>query len=65
MKPSITICPASVPVMVEDCPAARRAMAKAIGATVEPNSGARSAWASFREPTPVWPVLWNAEAARP
>ena len=40
MKPSITTCPASVPVMVLLCPLAKRATANSVLATAVPNSGA-------------------------
>ena len=40
-KPSITIWPASVPVMVEFCPEASRATANSVLAAVVPRSGAR------------------------
>ena len=38
MNPSITICPASVPVSVEFCPEASSASAKIILAPVTPNA---------------------------
>ena len=41
MKPSITTCPARVPVMVLLCPLARSATAKSVLATAVPTSGAR------------------------
>ena len=44
-KPSITICPASVPVSVEDCPESNKAKAKSVLAKLVPNSGASMTWA--------------------
>ena len=41
-KPSITICPASVPVSVEFCPEKSSATAKSVLASVVPSSGASS-----------------------
>jgi len=38
-KPSITICPANVPVSVEFCPDASNAIAKMVLANVVPNKG--------------------------
>ena len=61
--PSITICPASVPVMVELCPAAIKAMANKAGANFVPNNGANNLCASFNSATPVLPDLKNTEAA--
>jgi hypothetical protein len=46
-NPSITTCPASVPVMVEDWPAAISATAKATGAIFAPSSGSSRRWASW------------------
>ena len=46
-KPSITIWPASVPVIVELCPAQMREIANRAGASVLPTRGARSWWASW------------------
>ncbi len=46
-NPSITICPARVPVSVELCPAEINATAKSTLATVVPRSGARSPWACW------------------
>ena len=46
-KPSITICPANVPVMVEFCPEARRAIAKKMLAKLVPKSGVSISWASL------------------
>ena len=40
MKPSITTCPASVPVIVLLCPLAKSATANSVLASVVPNSGA-------------------------
>ena len=40
MNPSITTCPASVPVMVLLCPLAKRATANSVLAATVPNSGA-------------------------
>ena len=40
MKPSITTCPASVPVMVLLCPLASRATANSVLAAAVPSSGA-------------------------
>ncbi len=44
-KPSITIWPDSVAVMVEFSPQHNSAIANSVGAMVEPSSGARNAWA--------------------
>src|ERR1700733_9991031 len=44
-NPSITICPDSVAVMVELNPQHNSAIANSVGASVEPSSGARKAWA--------------------
>ena len=44
-KPSITICPAIVPVSVEDCPEQSSATANTTLARVVPSSGASSTWA--------------------
>ena len=44
-KPSITIWPASVAVMVEFSPQHNSAIANSVGAMLEPSSGARNAWA--------------------
>src|SRR5436189_159421 len=44
-KPSITIWPESVAVMVELSPQHRSAIANNVGAMVEPSNGARNAWA--------------------
>ena len=41
-NPSITICPARVPVSVEFCPEANKATAKTILAKLVPNIGERS-----------------------
>ncbi len=41
-KPSITICPASVPVSVAFCPEASRATAKSVLAMPTPSVGLRS-----------------------
>ena len=46
-KPSITICPARVPVSVEDCPEASSATAKSTPAAAVPSSGASSRWACW------------------
>ena len=61
--PSITICPASVPVIVELCPAAMRATAKRMGASFDPSIGCSNSWACFISPTSVLPVLKNTVAA--
>ena len=45
-KPSITICPASVPVSVEFCPDASSAQAKRVLARLAPRTGLRSLYAS-------------------
>ena len=42
IKPSIIICPAKVPVMVELCPAAIKAMANNMGAHCEPSKGSNN-----------------------
>ena len=55
--PSITICPAKVPVTVELWPAAINAMANNMGAIFEPNKGANKAWASSILATSLWPVV--------
>ena len=39
IKPSITICPDIVPVIVEDCPAARSATPNSAGASFVPSRG--------------------------
>ena len=44
-KPSITIWPDRVAVMVEFKPQQISATANSVGASVEPSSGARKAWA--------------------
>ena len=44
-KPSITIWPDSVAVMVEFSPQHKSAIANSVGAMVEPSSGARNEWA--------------------
>ena len=44
-NPSITICPDKVAVMVEFSPQHNSATANSVGASVEPSSGARKAWA--------------------
>ena len=41
MKPSMTTCPASVPVMVLLCPLASRATANSVLAAAVPSNGAR------------------------
>ena len=45
--PSITICPASVPVTVELCPDAINAIAKRVEATVDPSMGDNNSCACF------------------
>ena len=52
-KPSITICPAIVPVSVEDCPEASSATAKSTPAALVPNSGANSRWACWISVTTI------------
>ena len=42
MKPSITTCPASVPVIDEFCPLANRATANSVLAPAAPSSGLSS-----------------------
>ena len=54
--PSITICPASVPVTVELCPDAIRAIAKRVEAMVEPSMGDNNSWACLISATSVLPV---------
>ncbi len=46
-KPSIVICPASVPVIVELCPAQSKAKAKAMGAICVPSVCSSRAWACW------------------
>ena len=62
-NPSITIWPASVPVIVELWPAQMRATAKTNGATPLPTRGARSLWASWIDATSVWPDRKKTAAA--
>ena len=63
-KPSITIWPASVPVIVLDWPEDRSATANSVEASEVPSSGASSRCASSRRATLACPVRWNAVAAR-
>lgn len=64
-NPSITICPASVPVRVEFCPLASRATANSVLASVAPSTGVSSSYARSMPISPsAWGVLWNAAAAR-
>ncbi len=62
-NPSMTICPASVPVMVLACPEHSSATANTIEASVVPSSGASSRWASSSLATSWCPLVWNAAAA--
>ena len=62
-NPSMTIWPASVPVIVEAWPAAISATAKAMGATVLPRIGASRRCASWMSATSCMPALWNVAAA--
>ncbi len=62
-KPSITICPASVPVMVLDWPEDSSATANSVEASGAPSSGASSRCASSRLATSWCPLLWNTAAA--
>ena len=61
--PSITICPASVPVTVELCPAAINAMANKVGAMVDPASAIIIHVLALISATSVLPVLKNTVAA--
>ena len=62
-KPSITICPASVPVMVLDWPEHRSATANTVDASPVPRSGASSRCASSSRATSWCPLVWNTEPA--
>ena len=62
-NPSITICPASVPVSVAFCPAKSSASAKSVLAMGAPRSGDNSWYASEMSATFSWPVPWNVAAA--
>src|ERR1700743_2314937 len=62
-KPSITIWPDKVAVMVEFRPQHSSAIANRDGATVEPSSGDRKAWAWSSSATSVLPALWKVAAA--
>ena len=62
--PSITICPASVPVKVELCPAAIKATANNMGAILLPSKGCNNLCASCICATPVLPDVKNTLAAR-
>ena len=59
----MTICPASVPVIVDDCPEAMSATAKATGAIAAPRIGSSSRCASWISATSVRPARWNVAAA--
>ena len=54
-KPSIVICPASVPVIVELWPAQISAMANAVGASLEPSRPSSSVCASLDLGRPAMP----------
>ncbi|MCY1171866.1 hypothetical protein D9M73_119910 [compost metagenome] len=60
-NPSITICPASVPVMVLDCPDASNASANAVAAA-PPSAGRSNWWASCNSVTTT-PLRQNTAAA--
>ena len=62
-KPSITICPAKVPVKVEFWPDAKSATAKTILAKLVPKIGANILWASWMSAISWLPVEWNVAAA--
>ena len=61
-KPSITICPARVPVSVEDCPEQSSATANMMPARLVPSSGTSSRWACWISVTTI-PRLKKTAAA--
>src|SRR5882757_2253153 len=62
--PSITTWPASVPVMVELCPAATKATPNKIEAHSVPANGARNLYESWISETSYIPALKKVEAAK-
>jgi len=63
-NPSMTIWPASVPVMVEFCPEASSASANTTLAAPAPSIGDNRLCACSISATSVRPELWNTDAAR-
>ena len=62
-NPSITICPASVPVNVEFWPLARSATANSVLASDAPSTGVSRSYAWWMSATSWLSVPWNAAAA--